>query len=200
MKPQGCPCLKQENAGEMKNIDIKVPLIVVDNNCQTVALHSRWFRLFAFSVQLGFQICYRHVRKLLGSSSSWCVKLAAPWSEDLTFRPSLVWSLQKVQSKSSSISKLPSSTPPPCWKTSQRGRVAKKKEKKRKSFRLVKRLNSLAFHIGLENRSDQIGTSLKGETGCFTGVWTCRIYCAGQTGSSPHRLAVSHGESCAKCC
>lgn len=81
-----------------------------------------------------------------------------------------------------------------------RGEKKKEEKKKESPFVLVKRLNSLAFHTGLENRSDQIGTSLKGETGRFTGVWTCRIYCAGQTGSSPHRLAVSHGESCAKCC
>lgn len=44
MKSQGCPCLKWENDGEIDNIDTRVPLPVGDNNFQTIALHSSWFR------------------------------------------------------------------------------------------------------------------------------------------------------------
>lgn len=187
----------------MNNIDTKVPLIVGDNNFQTIALHSRWFRpshssfiipRFGLVSEYVTDTCERcAVRHPLGV---WNLQ----HHEVRTLHSGLpsVRSLQKSKNKrSSSVSKLPSSPPRPVsWKTSQRGRAAGKK-----SFRLVRRLNSLAFWMGLENRPDQRGTSLERWTHrSFTGVWTCHIYCAEQTGSSPRRLAVSREGSCAKCC
>lgn len=115
----------------MNNIDTKVPLIVEDNNFQTIALHSRWFR----PLHSSFIIPHSGlVSKYVTDACERCTvhHPLGVWNwqhhEVRTLHSGLLQSgpYKKVKSKSSSISKLPSSPPPPCWETSQRGRMAEK--------------------------------------------------------------------------